>query len=142
MTAASNRAAMTSDFRAGVRLDVWLWAARFFKTRALAKQAIEAGKVEVNDATGKPARAVHAGDRLKVARGEERFEIDLLTLSSKRGAASVAQQLYCETESGRVAREAAAEQRRLSGAGYSRPSTKPDKRARRLIRALGDIDAL
>ena len=127
---------------ATVRLDVWLWAARFFKTRALAKQAIEGGKIEVNDVGGKPARPVHVGDRLKVARGEERFEIDIVALGSKRGAASVAQQLYRETEAGRAAREAAAEQRRLSGAGYSRPSTKPDKRARRLIRALGDIDAL
>jgi ribosome-associated heat shock protein Hsp15 len=127
---------------ATVRLDVWLWAARFFKTRALAKQTIEGGKIEINDAAGKPARPVHVGDRLKVARGEERFEIEVVALSAKRGAASVAQQLYRETEAGRSAREAAAEQRRLSGAGYSRPSTKPDKRARRLIRALGDIDAL
>jgi ribosome-associated heat shock protein Hsp15 len=127
---------------AAVRLDVWLWAARFFKTRALAKQAIESGKIEVNDAAGKPARAVHVGDRLNIARGEERFEIDIVALSAKRGAASVARGLYRETGSGRAAREAAAEQRRLNDAGYSKPATKPDKRARRLIRALGDIDAL
>ena len=126
---------------ATVRLDVWLWAARFFKIRALAKQAIESGKVEVNGAAGKPARPVHVGDRLNIARGEERFELDIVALSAKRGSASVAQSLYRETTSGRAAREAAAEQRRLSGAGYSRPSGKPDKRARRLIRALGDIDA-
>lgn len=127
---------------ATLRLDVWLWAARFFKTRALAKQAIEGGKIEVNDAAGKPARPVHVGDRLKVSRGEDRFEIDVVALSAKRGSAAIAQGLYRETESGRAAREAATEQRRLSGAGYSRPATKPDKRARRLIRALGDIDAL
>ncbi len=126
---------------AGVRLDLWLWAARFFKTRALAKQAIEGGKVEVNGAAGKPARAVHADDCLKITRGEERFEIDILALSTKRGAAPIAQRLYRETESGRSAREAAAEQRRLAMAGYVKPATKPNKRARRLIHALGDIDA-
>ena len=126
---------------AGVRLDAWLWAARFFKTRALAKQAIDGGKVEVNDVAAKPARAVHVGDRLKIMRGEDRFEIDVLALSAKRGAAPIAQGLYRETESGRAAREAAAEQRRLALAGYAKPASKPDKRARRLIRALGDIDA-
>ena len=126
---------------AGVRLDAWLWAARFFKTRALAKQAIDGGKVAVNGATGKPARAVRIGDRLNITRGEDRFEIDIVALSAKRGSASVAQGLYRETESGRAAREAAAEQRRLARAGHVRPATKPDKRARRLIRALGDIDA-
>ena len=132
--------AVTTDI-AGVRLDAWLWAAHFFKTRALAKQAIESGKVEVNDAVGKPSRAVHVGDRLTIARGEERFEIDILALGTKRGAAQIARGLYRETESGRVAREAAAEQCRLAIAGYVKPATKPNKRARRLIHALGDIDA-
>jgi ribosome-associated heat shock protein Hsp15 len=124
-----------------VRLDVWLWAARFFKTRSLAKQAIEGGKVEVNGATGKPAKGVHAGDRLQVSRGEERYEIDVVALATMRGPASVAQQLWRETDAGRMAREAAIERRRMEGSGYSKPPTKPDKRARRLIRALGDIDA-
>ena len=142
MKNAMRRATADTDVREDVRLDVWLWAARFFKTRALAKQAIEGGKVEVNGASGKPAKSVHVGDRLKLTRGEERFEIDVIALSAKRGAACVAQRLYRDTESGRAAREAAAEQRRLSGAGYSKPPSRPDKRARRLIRALGDIDAL
>ncbi|MFI4968747.1 MAG: RNA-binding S4 domain-containing protein [Lysobacterales bacterium] len=141
MRGASSRVAADADVRAGVRLDVWLWAARFFKTRAFARQAIEGGKIEVNDATGKPSRVVRIGDRLDVTRGEDRFEIDVVALSSKRGSAALAQALYRETASGRAAREAAAQQRRLSGAGYSKPATKPDKRARRLIRALGDIDA-
>jgi ribosome-associated heat shock protein Hsp15 len=127
---------------AGVRLDVWLWATRFFKTRALAKQAIEGGKVQVNDAAGKPSRSVHVGDRLKVARGEDRYEIEVGALASRRGSAAVAQRCYRETNASRAAREAAAEQRRFAAAGYSKPATKPDKRARRLIRALGDIDAL
>jgi ribosome-associated heat shock protein Hsp15 len=126
---------------AGVRLDVWLWAARFFKTRALAKQAIEGGKVEVNGAAGKPGKVVHAGAALRITRGEERFEIEVLALAEQRGPAALAQQLYRETEASRAAREAAIEQRRLLGAD-GKPKTKPDKRARRLIRALGDIDAL
>ena len=126
----------------GVRLDVWLWSARFFKTRALAKQAIEAGKVEVNAAAGKAARMLHVGDRLNITRGEDRYEIEVITLAWRRGTAALAQQCYRESDASRAAREAAAAQRRFAAAGYTKPATKPDKRARRLIRALGDIDAL
>jgi len=126
---------------AGVRLDVWLWAARFFKTRALAKQAIEGGKVHVAGSAGKPSKLVHVGERVQITRGEDRYEIDVVALRTQRGSAAVAQSCYHETEASRKAREQAAEQRRLSAAGYSKPATKPDKRARRLIRALGDIDA-
>lgn len=125
-----------------MRADSWLWAARFFKTRSLAKQAIEHGQVEINGAACKPARPMHIGDRLRVRRGEESFEIEVLALSGKRGSAAVAQALYRESESSRLAREAAREQRRAERAGYQAPAGKPDKRARRLIRALGDIDSL
>lgn len=124
-----------------VRLDVWLWATRFFKTRSLAKQAIEGGKVEVNQLPGKPAKGVHVGDRLQITRGLERFVIDVLDLSEQRGSAAAAQRLYRETESSKATRVALIEQRRLVGAGYAKPPSKPDKRARRLIIALGDIDA-
>ena len=133
--------ALAAKAPAGVRLDVWLWATRFFKTRALAKQAIEGGKVKIGDAPGKPATMVHAGNRLQITRGEDRFEIDVTALRHQRGSAALAQQCYTETAAGRAARELAAEQRRLAAAGYEKPATKPDKRARRLIRALGDIDA-
>ena len=126
----------------GVRLDVWLWAARFFKTRALAKKAIEGGKVELNQAAGKASKAVHVGDRLNVARGEERFDIEVAALGEQRGSAAQAQSLYHETEASRNARVEAAERRRLERTGYTKPPTKPDKRARRLIIALGDIDAM
>jgi ribosome-associated heat shock protein Hsp15 len=126
---------------AGVRLDVWLWAARFFKTRALAKQAVDGGKVHVAGVAGKPSKLVHVGERVQITRGEDRYEIDVIALRAQRGSAAVAQSCYRETEASRKAREAAAEQRRLSAAGYAKPATKPDKRARRLIRALGDIDA-
>jgi ribosome-associated heat shock protein Hsp15 len=127
---------------AGVRLDVWLWAARFFRTRALAKQAIEGGKVKVGVGAGKPAKLLRVGERLHITRGDDRFEIDVIALNERRGSAALAQTCYRETEASRVAREQAAQQRRLSAAGYMKPPTKPDKRARRLIRALGDIDAL
>jgi ribosome-associated heat shock protein Hsp15 len=125
-----------------VRLDVWLWAARFFKTRALAKQAIEAGKIRLHDGPGKASKTVHVGERLRIARGEELFEVDVLALLAQRGSANVARHCYRETPASLAARELAAEQRRLNAAGYIRPASKPDKRARRLIRALGDIDAL
>lgn len=124
-----------------VRLDLWLWAARFFKTRALARQAIDTGKIEVGGQRAKPSRGVRIGDMLVVARGEERFEIEVLALSDVRGPASVAQTLYRESESSRIAREQARAIRSAERAGYRPPESKPDKRARRLIRALGDIDA-
>jgi ribosome-associated heat shock protein Hsp15 len=133
--------ALAGDAAVAVRLDIWLWAARFYKTRSLAKQAIAGGKVEVNQLPGKPARAVHPGDRVQITRGLERFQIDVLAVSEERGSATVAQRLFRETEASRTARLAQIEQRRLLGAGYVKPPGKPDKRARRLIIALGDIDA-
>lgn len=125
-----------------VRLDLWLWAARFFKTRALAKQAIEAGKVEIGGQRAKPARGVRVGDVLQVVRLDERFDIEVLALADVRGPASVAQTLYRESDSSKLARDQARARRAAERAGYHPPETKPDKRARRLIRALGDIDAL
>ncbi len=127
---------------ASVRLDQWLWAARFFKTRALARKAIENGRVSLNAHAGKPASAVHVRDALTIVRGEERMDVLVSCLSSQRGSATVAQTLYQETDLSRVAREQAREVRRLQANGYQPPESKPDKRARRLIRALGDIDAL
>jgi ribosome-associated heat shock protein Hsp15 len=124
-----------------VRLDLWLWAARFFRTRALAKQAIDTGKVEVGGQRAKPSRSVRIGDALAVVRSDERFEIEVLALADVRGPASVAQALYRESESSRIAREHARALRAAERTGYRPPETKPDKRARRLIRALGDIDA-
>src|SRR4249920_407125 len=89
-----------------VRLDLWLWAARFFKTRSLAKQAIESGKIELDGQDVKPSRALRIGDALRVRRGDELFEIEVLALSDKRGSASVAQTLYRESEQSRARREA------------------------------------
>ena len=125
-----------------VRLDLWLWAARFYKTRSLAKDAIETGKVEVDGQRAKPSRVVRVGDAMRITRGQELFEVEVRALSDRRGAASIAQALYAESEASRARREAERAARAAERAGYSAPETKPDKRARRLIRALGDIDTL
>lgn len=123
------------------RLDLWLWAARFFRTRSLAKQAIETGKIEIGGQRAKASRAVRVGDALRIARGEEVFEIEVLGLSDQRGPAAVAQTLYAESEDSKARRVETLARLRAARAGYRPPEGKPDKRARRLIRALGDIDA-
>jgi ribosome-associated heat shock protein Hsp15 len=133
---------MTESTDASVRLDLWLWAARFFKTRSLAKQAIETGKVDAAGQRAKSSRAVRVGDTLVVTRGDDVFEIEVRALSDKRGPAALAQQLYLESEDARARRLAALAARQAERAGYQAPQSRPDKRARRLIRALGDIDAL
>lgn len=132
---------MTTEDTAGVRLDQWLWAARFFKTRSLARQAIVAGKVEVAAQRAKAARLLRIGDTLRIERGEEVFEVEVRRLSTSRGPARVAQSFYEESEASRVRREAERANRAAQRTGYRAPEGKPDKRARRLIRALGDIDA-
>jgi ribosome-associated heat shock protein Hsp15 len=123
---------MNGDESAGLRADIWLWAARFFKTRSLAKQAIDGGKVEVNGVACKPAKTVHVGDALRIGRGEDRLEVVVLALSPQRGPASVAQALYLESEASRRAREARREQHRLLG--MQAPAQRPDKHARRELR--------
>ena len=133
---------MHTEALASVRLDLWLWAARFYRTRALAKHAIETGKVDAGGQRAKPSRSVRIGDVLVVARGEERFEIEVVSLSDVRGPASIAQGLYRESDASKLAREQAKALRAAERNGFRAPETKPDKRARRLIRALGDIDAL
>ena len=133
---------MPTETVPGVRLDLWLWAARFYKTRALAKHAVETGKVDVGGQRAKPSRSVRVGDALLVVRGEERFEVEVLVSSAVRGPARVAQALYRESDASKLAREQARAGRAAERAGFSPPESKPDKRARRLIRALGDIDAL
>jgi ribosome-associated heat shock protein Hsp15 len=125
-----------------IRLDIWLWAARFFKTRSLAKNAIETGKVDIGGQRAKPARQVRVGDALKIVRGEETFQIEVAALSDQRGPATVAAKLYREEEVSRLLREQQKAQRAAERGGYRAPEHKPDKRARRLIQALGDLDAL
>lgn len=127
---------------ANIRLDVWLWAARFFKTRSLAKQAVDTGKVDVAGQRPKSSRALRGGESLRIQRGEEVFEIQVRALSDTRGPAPVAQALFEESAQSRQRRAELRELRAAQRTGYQAPEHKPDKRARRLIRALGDIDAL
>jgi ribosome-associated heat shock protein Hsp15 len=121
-----------------IRLDIWLWAARMFKTRSLAKAAIEAGRVAIDEQACKASRAVRVGDRITLTRANERHELTVLAVSAQRGPAQQAQGLYIESDASRQARESAREQRRLQGAGYSAPAARPDKRARRSILRLQD----
>ncbi|GAB2996208.1 heat shock protein 15 [Arenimonas maotaiensis] len=131
-----------SETLSEVRADIWLWAARFFKTRSLAKQALAGGKVQVGGQAIKPSRMLRVGDALSVTRANELYEITVRGLSEQRGPAPVAQALYAESEASRLKRESERELKRLANAGYRPPQSKPDKRARRLIQALGDLDAL
>ena len=124
-----------------VRLDKWLWASRFFKTRTLASEAVDGGKVHLNGERVKAARAVQPGDRLEIRRGPEVFEVLVLALSEHRGPAAAAQALYEESEASRTRREALAEQQRLLAASLPRTSGRPDKRSRRRIIRFTDGDA-
>ncbi|ODU48148.1 S4 domain-containing protein [uncultured Aquimonas sp.] len=125
-----------------VRLDVWLWAARWFKTRALAKAQIEAHRIEVDGQPAKPSRGVRIGTRLTIERGGDRHDVEVTGLSDTRGPAPVAQALYLESEASKARRLELAAQRAAERAGYQPPETRPNKKARRLIRALGDIEML
>lgn len=116
-----------------VRLDKWLWAARFFKTRSLATQAVNGGKVHANGNRCKAAHNVVVGDRLVIGIGPAEFHITVLALSRLRRPASEARLLYLETEESMKAREQQRELKRLSNAGFSGPAKKPGKRDRRKI---------
>jgi len=121
-----------------VRADIWLWAARFFKTRTLAKAALVAGHVEIKGEKIKPARAVRVGEQLRVRRALELFEIEVLNLSDIRGPAPVAQLLYAESAASIESRERARAERRANQGTNIAPKSKPDKKARRQIKGLLD----
>ena len=116
-----------------VRLDKWLWAARFFKTRTLAAEAIDAGRVEVDGERAKRSRAITVGDRLKIRKPPFEQVIEVLGESEQRGPASVAQTLYAETEESRQAREKLAAQMKALGPPVFRERGKPGKKERRAI---------
>ena len=120
------------------RLDKWLWAARFFKTRALAADAIESGKVEVNDDRPKRGRAVHVGDRLVIRLGPYEHNVVVRTLSGRRGPAAVARELYEETADSLTARERVAERLRSAPPPVFYEGGRPTKRDRRAIQRLKD----
>jgi ribosome-associated heat shock protein Hsp15 len=118
---------------ASVRIDKWLWAARFFKTRALAQKACELGRIHSGEIPAKPAREVRAGDMLTVRNEGGEFHIEVLVLSQMRGPASVAQTLYRETEASKEARAKAAEERKAMREFAPLPTHRPTKRDRRRI---------
>jgi ribosome-associated heat shock protein Hsp15 len=127
----SNKSNEVTD-NSKLRVDKWLWAARFFKTRSLAVEAIECGKVLLNDARIKPAKTIAKGDLLRIRLGPYLFEIEVLELSDRRGPAPQAQKLYRETESGKLKRETLAEEIKAQ----PKPSElkgRPTKRDRREI---------
>jgi len=126
----------------GVRLDLWLWAARFFKTRALAKKAIELGQVRLDEQTLKPSRSVRGASPNCSRSCCADDSASQMILADQRGPASAAQQLYVESETSIAARMAEREKRRFEAQGYQPPETRPNKRQRRLIQALGDLDTL
>jgi ribosome-associated heat shock protein Hsp15 len=119
---------------AALRVDKWLWCARFFRTRSLAQAAVEGGHVQINDDRVKSSRAVRIGDRLRIQRDQECFEIEVTGIPGRRGPASEARAHYRETAESEAARLRARELRRFTTAG---PARRPDKRDRReLVRLL------
>ncbi len=116
-----------------MRIDKWLWAARFFKTRALATKACDLGRIESNGVTAKPAREVRIGDQLQVKNDGGDYRIEVLVLSEMRGPASVAQTLFSESEASRELRIKVAEERKAMPAHELWAEGKPSKRDRREI---------
>jgi ribosome-associated heat shock protein Hsp15 len=116
-----------------LRLDKWLWAARFFKTRAIASRACDIGRIQSNGQRAKPAREVHAGDKLRIENERGIFEIEVLAVSAVRGPAAVAQTLYSESDASREARLHLAAERKALEQYVRLPEGRPSKRDRRRI---------
>ena len=116
-----------------VRVDKWLWAARFFKTRALAREAIKGGKVQLAGHKAKPGRVLKEGDRLTIRRAEDTFEITVADLGDRRVSAALAKEKYVEDPESISRREAAAEQRKADYLARAERPRRPDKRQRRQI---------
>lgn len=119
--------------RAPVRIDKWLWAARFLKTRALASKACDLGRIHWNGREAKPAREVRVGDMLRIRSESGEYEVEVLALSEMRGPAAVAQTLYRETEASKAARQKAAEERKAMQEFAPLPERRPSKRDRRRV---------
>ena len=128
---------MTSEAVERMRIDKWLWAARFFKTRSLASEAVDAGKVRINDLRAKPAKEVKPGDVLHISIGQAQWIVVVRVLTDKRGPASVARQLYEESAESRAAREAQREQARLVVEPGAAIRGRPTKRDRRRLDRFG-----
>ncbi len=116
-----------------VRIDKWLWAARFFKTRAVASRACDIGRIQSNGQRAKPAREIRAGDKLRIENERGIFEVEVLLISAMRGPAAVAQTLYSESDASREARLHLAAERKAMEQYVRLPEGRPSKRDRRRI---------
>ena len=125
-----------------VRLDKWLWAARFFKTRAKAKEAIEGGKVHIDGVRGKPGKDIQAGDQLEIRQGFDEKSVIILGVSAQRRGAPEAQLLYAETEESLRRRETETEQRRILRGPGVHSDHRPNKKERRQIHRFQNINDL
>ena len=119
-----------------LRVDKWLWAARFFKTRSIAKTAIEGGKVHLLGQRVKVSREICVGEKLVIKQGWDEREIIIKALSDKRGPASAAQMLYAETDVSIARREREAQARKAAGGAAARPTNKPGKHERKALERL------
>ena len=119
-----------------VRLDKWLWAARFFKTRAMAAEAVDGGKVDVNGDRAKRAKQVGAGDHIRLRNGPIEWQLHVRSIAERRGSAEIASRLYEETVEGRTRRETVQEQLRSMPSTFAFGDSRPGKRDRRAIRRL------
>ena len=129
---------IATEPQAALRIDKWLWAARFFKTRSLATAAIHAGHVKLNGTTVKPARDLHPGDTLELAIGDVMWTLEVLGINDQRRPASEAQQLYAETAASAARRAALREAHRLAPTPGSDLRGRPTKKARRQIRGFNE----
>jgi ribosome-associated heat shock protein Hsp15 len=120
-----------ADAPAPVRIDKWLWAARIFKTRGLAVEAVKGGRVQMNEQRVKPSKDVHPGDRLEITLGQTRLVLDVLATAQRRGPASEAALLYEETPESRAERERQRAERQLAAQPDARGGARPTKRDRR-----------
>lgn len=124
---------MNDERPTGLRVDKWLWAARFFKTRGLASEAVNGGKVHINGQRVKPAKCVQVGDRLEILRGKEAFIVVVEKINDRRGPAREASLLYTETPESQTRREEVALQNKLDAQMHPHSEKKPSKRDRRHI---------
>jgi ribosome-associated heat shock protein Hsp15 len=128
------------DTSGGVRIDKWLWAARFYKTRGLAADAVAGGKVEVNGQKPKPAKAVHPGDVVRVRMGPYEHLVTVKALSERRGPAAEAAKLYEEDAAAKARREKLAEQHRIAATAFAHGEGKPSRQEREAVRKLKGKD--
>lgn len=119
-----------------VRIDKWLWSARFFKTRSLAKKQVEQGKIKIASQKVKPSRNVQVGDFISIKKNDVLWEVEVLGLAEKRGSATIAQQLYQETEESIKNREAQSLLKKMEYHSTPKPDGRPTKKQRRDIKSL------